>query len=191
MELIQQPEAVAYAKHKNLKLAADELGISWHTLYSRLKRQGVAVTGDKLRYGSDRDRLSALAEAEFLRLIPAAKNMNAVRFQSKFDFMVNGLKIDVKCSMPRRLSKRYEAKSWAFSFKKQTLSCDFICCFCMGDDKQIAKILLVPSEFFKGLSTVSVSVAGGSKWLDYQISPNELSGFFASVNAEQTEQEAA
>ena len=62
-------EVQAYAKHRNLKLAAGELGICWQTLYVRLKRAGVPVTGDKLRYGADRDRLGATCEAEFQRLV--------------------------------------------------------------------------------------------------------------------------
>ena len=59
------PEAIAYEKHKNLKIDAQEIGIKWQTLYLRLKNQGIAVIGDKLRYGSDRDKLSAKAEAIF------------------------------------------------------------------------------------------------------------------------------
>lgn len=173
----------AYAKHMNLKLAANELCIPWQTLYVILKKEGVAVVGDKLRYGSDRDRLAAMAEFEFLRLVPTARNMNAIGYQSKHDFEVGELKIDVKCSMPRKLNSRFEAKSWAFSFKKQSLTCDFICCFCKAEDKTTAKVLLVPSEFFKGLQTVSVSCEGNSKWLDYTVNPSELASFFATMAA--------
>ena len=43
------PEQIAYDKHKNLKLAASEIGLKWQTLYSRLKNQGVNIIGDKLR----------------------------------------------------------------------------------------------------------------------------------------------
>lgn len=171
----------AYRRHMNLKLAAEELGVPWPTLYSKLKAEGVEIVGDKLRYGSDRDRLAAMAEAEFLRLVPKAHPMNAIRWQSKHDFEVGALKVDVKASLPRQLSKKYEALAWSFSFKKQTLLCDFICCFCMDENKKIEKILLVPSEFFAGLQTVSVSCNGSSKWLDYQVQPEELSKFFASI----------
>lgn len=171
----------AYAKQRNLKLAAAELGISWSTLYIKLKKEGVPVTGDKLRYGSDRDRLASLAEVEFKRLVPTAKDMNSVSFQAKYDFEVDGLKVDVKASMPRQLAKKYPAKSWAFSFKKQSLLCDFICCFCMGEDRAIKRVLLVPKEFFEGLQTVSVSCGGLSKWLEYEIQPEELAAFFSSL----------
>jgi hypothetical protein len=174
-------EVLAYRKHINLKLAAAELGIAWQTLYVRLKRLGEPVTGDKLRYGTDRDRLGALGEAEFHRLVPFAQSGNDAVWQAKVDFVVAGWPVDVKASRPRQLNKRYPAKSWAFSFKKQSLVCDFICCFCMDDDRTVVHVLLVPSEFFAGLQTVSVSCNGWSKWLDYQIEPDQLAPFFKAL----------
>lgn len=176
------PEAIAYDKHKNLKIAAEEIGINWQTLYCRLKNQGVTVIGDKLRYGSDRDKLSAKAEAMFKNIVTSAVSMNDIKWQHKHDFEVNGFKVDVKCSVKRCLSKKYQSKSWAFSFKKQTLTCDFICCFCLDDNKEVEKVLLVPSEFFKGLQTVSVAASGKSKWLDYAVDMSELETFFSNLN---------
>ena len=176
-------EVLAYRKHMNLKLAASELGVAWQSLYVRLKKLGEPVVGDKLRYGSDRDRLSAMAEANFLSLVPQAKALNKIFHQSKVDFDVAGHLVDVKASMPRQLSKKYEAESWSFSFKKQTLICDFICCFCMSESKEIERVLLVPKEFFAGLQTVSVSRSGTSKWLDYAIDTEALAKFFDDLGA--------
>lgn len=172
----------AYAKHKNLKLAANELGIPWQTLYVQLKAAGVPVVGDKLRYGSDRDKLAAKAESQFRELVPTAVYMNEKTWQSKWDFEVGSLKIDVKASMPRQLNKKYPAKSWSFSFKKQRLLCDFIICFCYGEEKETPIVLAVPAEFFQGLQTISVSCAGYSKWLDYAIDASELNAFLLSAN---------
>ena len=165
----------------NLKLAANELGIGWQTLYSRLKQMGEPVTGDKLRYGSDRDKLGAMAEAEFKRIVPFASDNNGRKFQSKYDFEVAGWKVDVKASLPHQLNKRYAALSWSFSFKKQSLICDFICCFCFSQDRVLDRILLVPREFFRGLQTVSVSCFGDSKWLDYEIAADDLAPFFSEL----------
>jgi hypothetical protein len=173
-------ESDAYAKHKNLKLAASEIGVKWQTLYCRLKAQGVAVTGDKLRYGTDRDRLGVYGEQLFLSLVPFAKNANDEQFQSKVDFEVNGFKVDVKAGKPRQLNKRFPALAWSFSFKRQTLHADFIVCFCLDESKDIEHILLVPKEFFAGLQTVSVSRKGLSKWLDYEVSKEDLAHFFRS-----------
>lgn len=57
-------ESDAYEKHKNLKLAAEELGIKWQYLYVILRKEGVAVCGDKSRYGSDKDRLAEFFNAK-------------------------------------------------------------------------------------------------------------------------------
>jgi hypothetical protein len=173
-------ESDAYAKHKNLKLAADEIGIKWQTLYCRLKSQNVAVTGDKLRYGTDRDRLGAYGEQLFQSIVPFAKNTNNNQFQSKVDFDVNGLKVDIKAGLPRQLNKKFAALSWSFSFKRQTLHADFIVCFCLDELKEIEHILLVPKEFFIGLQTVSVSRKGFSKWLDYKVNADDLKEFFSN-----------
>jgi hypothetical protein len=174
-------ESEVYAKHKNLKLAASELGVKWQTLYCRLKAQGVAVTGDKLRYGSYRDKLGVYGERLFESIVPEAKNSNDNQFQSKVDFDVFGFKVDVKSSMPRQLNKRFAALSWSFSFKKQALYADFIVCFCLDETKAIEHILLVPKEFFEGLQTVSVSRSGNSKWLDYAVAKEDLASFFQSL----------
>ena len=171
----------SYEKHMNLKIAANELGIPWQSLYAKLRVDGVRVIGDKLRYGSDRDKLSAMAESKFSSLVKNATPMNEIRFQSKYDFDVMGYKVDVKASLPHKLSKKYDAKSWAFSFKKQTLICDFVVCFCFDESKDIKHVLLVPSEFFRGLSTISVSCNGSSKWLDYSVPANDLEQFFKTM----------
>lgn len=173
----------SYGRIKNLKLVGKEMGIPWQTVYVRLKANSIAVSGDKLRYGTDRDRLGALAEAEFKRIVPFAKDNNTSKYQARYDFDVLGFKVDVKVSHPRQLNKKYDAKSWSFSFKKQSLTCDFICCFCLDENKVTKHILLVPSEFFKGLQTVSVSCCGDSKWLDYSINESELSEFFKQAEA--------
>lgn len=172
----------AYQRHMNLKLAANELGMQWQTLYSKLKRAGVRVVGDKLRYGSDRDRLAAMAESKFLELVPFAKNMNALEFQSKYDFMAGDFKVDVKASKPGLGSSKSTAKRWAFSVKKQALVCDFIVCFCFSEDRELVHTLLIPSEFFQGLQSVSISCEGQSKWLDYLVPSDSLHGFFEDMN---------
>ena len=174
-------ESDTYQRHMNIGVAAKELGICWQTLYLRLKKQGIPIIGDKLRYGSDRDKLGAYAEALFKKIVPSAVDNNLKKFQAKYDFDVAGHKVDVKAGKPRQLNKKFPQLAWSFSFKKQSLICDFIVCFCLNDDKTINKILLVPKEFFIGLQTVSVSMSGNSKWHDYSVEPKELSEFFQSL----------
>lgn len=175
-------ESEAYAKHKNLKLAANEMGIKWQTLYCRLKKQGIEVTGDKSRYGSARDKLAAISEDMFCQIVPEAINMNKKEWQSKFDILVNNLKIDVKCSLPRMLNvKKSNRLSWSFSFKKQSLECDFIVCFCLDEQKNLKNILVIPKEFCEGLQTVSVPIDGDSKWKDYIVDKYDLREFLISL----------
>ncbi len=175
-------EAEAYSRHMNLKLAAHELGMKWQTLYYRLKRAGVPVVGDKLRHGSDRDRLAARAERMFAELVPEASPLNAQRFQAKFDFDVNGHKVDVKAAIAGVKQKRSPGSlAWSFSFKRQSLVCDFIVCFCMESCESIVRVLLVPSEFFTGIQTVTVPVMGRSKWHEFTVEPHELRQFFAGM----------
>lgn len=178
--------ATVYKRHMNLRAAAAELGIKWQALYYRLKIAGVPVTGDKLRYGSDRDRLAHLAESEFQRLVPAARACNESSWQAKIDFVVRGHGVDVKSSMPRKLNKKYERESWAFSVKKQSFTADFIVCFCMNEQKLAEYVLLIPSEFFAGLQHVSITRRGKSKWLDYSVPPEELGQFFDSLPAKES-----
>lgn len=174
-------EAEAYARHKNLKLAAAEIGIDWQVLYTRLRQQGVAVTGDKLRYGDDRDKLAATFEAKFAELVPQAESCNQAKWQSKFDFYVSGHKVDIKTSRRHKAGAYGKALRWSFSIKRQSLDCDFMCCFCLGDNDEIEKVLLIPSEFFAGAQLISVACSGASKWEEFVVEPGELAEFFKQM----------
>jgi len=174
----------AYEKHKNLKLAADELGMKWQNLYVELRKAGVQVTGDKMRYGSDKDKLAARAEVEFLRLVPFAQDQNKCEFQSKFDFLVGNEKVDIKASNPRQGSKQFKATRWAFSVKKQEFCADFIVCFAMMDSGY--RLFLVPGEMVRNYQTISISTEKNtkSKWLQYEVQPHDLSEFFSQLISE-------
>ncbi len=171
--------AAAYNKHKNLKLAADELGVKWQTLYVQLRKLNIPVTGDKLKYGSNRDRLAARAEIEFQRLVPFAINQNKVKFQSKFDYFVGNEKVDIKASHLKPGNKRFKQVRWAFSVKRQELCADFIVCFGMLDNGY--KLFLIPGECVRYYQTISISNTGVSKWHQYAISPEDLTIFFKDL----------
>jgi len=175
-------EVLVYRKHMNLKLAAEELGMVWQTLYVHLKKLGEPVIGDKNRYGSPSDKLSRMAEKLFQELVPLAEDQNSRQYQTKVDFLVNGYFVDVKSSLPRMLNKRFSKYlSWSFSFKKQSFISDFMCCFCLNEEKQIERVLLIPKELFDGLQTISVPRNGNSKWIDYEVSPDDLAKFFEEL----------
>ncbi|AUR94316.1 hypothetical protein NVP1193O_185 [Vibrio phage 1.193.O._10N.286.52.C6] len=77
-----------YDKHKNLKLAAEELGMVWQTLYYNLNKVGHPVTGDKERYGSPTDKMTKAMEDKFKLLVPHAEDYNKDKFQALIDFKV-------------------------------------------------------------------------------------------------------
>ncbi len=171
----------AYEKHKNLKLAADELGMKWQSLYLELRKLGVAVTGDKTRYGSDKDRLASWAESEFVRLVPHAKSQNDLQYQAKVDFKVGEEAVDVKCSTLKQSSKNFASRRWAFSVKKQELSSTFFVCFGKLDDGY--KIFMIPTEIARHYQTVSIAETGNSKWSQFEVTPQDLSDFFKQLLA--------
>ncbi|TWH63856.1 hypothetical protein LX59_03020 [Azomonas agilis] len=182
---IQQSCIEAYRAHKNLKLAAQEVGIPWQTVYVHLRNAGEPVIGDKLRYGSDTDKLAARGEQMFASFVPEAHNSNSGKFQSKIDFLVQGYGVDVKTSKLKLSHKACKQRRWAFSLKKQEMLADFFVCFCLDEvGDQLLMTLLVPGELIRRYQTISLSERGG-KWADYEISYNELRSFFKSLPSKQ------
>jgi hypothetical protein len=176
MEAIQQRCVEAYRQHQSLKVAAQHVGIPWQTVYVHLRKAGEPVIGDKLKYGSETDRLAAKAERLFLELVPFAVDQNSRQFQSKVDFLVGGLGVDVKAARLRPHS--IKSSRWMFSIKKQEAVADFF--VCLGfDDKgtEVETLLLVPGEIARKHVTISHTSRRG-KWSDYRIKPDELAPFF-------------
>lgn len=170
-----------YSEIKNLKLVGEQMGIPWQTVYWWLKKQGVAVTGDKRVYGSDKDRMAAKYEDLFHTLVPQAVPENDREFQAKYDFTVGGYTVDIKsatrssmCSRSNHLNYR-----WAFSTKKN-MDADFMVCFCLeGSTKEnhVNRILLIPNEFCRDKQTISVS-CNTSKWFEFEVTEQGLVKFF-------------
>lgn len=172
---------IAYEKYKNLKLAALELGMPWQNLYLKLKKLGVPVTGDKAKYGSDKDKLAARAEQLFREIVPFAESQNDIQWQPLFDFLISGHKIDIKASKENKGSKKFHATRWAFSVHKQEFCADFIVCFAFSNDKQ--KIFLIPGEIVRHYMTISISTdpRSKSKWLQFEVNEKELKEFFQEL----------
>lgn len=174
---IQQRCVEAYRKHKHLKLAANDVGIPWQTVYVHLRNAGEPVTGDKSRYGSDKDKLAARSERVFMSFVPNARDCNESEFQSKVDFYVNGFTVDVKASTLKRSSGKAKTRRWAFSVKKQEAVADFFICFGFDDDMVVRRTLLIPGEVARYMTTINLPESGG-KWSDYQVDPKTLARFF-------------
>lgn len=168
-----------YEKHKHLKIVGDIVGIPWQTVYVHLKKEGVAVTGDKSMYGGYTDRFAAKSEKDFLELVPFAEDMNRKKFQSKYDFDVLGFKVDLKASTLKASSKACKVKRYSFSVKKQEVDADFFVCFGYEGGK-IQKAYLIPGELVRHMSSISISEQGG-KWSSYEIDLKEIPNFFKQM----------
>ena len=176
---VQQRCVEAYRQHQNLKIAAQQVGIPWQTVYVHLRKAGEPVTGNKLKYGSETDRLAARAERIFLDLVPFAEDQNTRQFQSKVDFLVGGFGVDVKSS--RLKIQGPNSSRWMYSIKKQEAIADFFVCLGFDAEAQAVKsILLVPGEIARMHTTISHSSRGG-KWADYLIEPSGLAPFFRAL----------
>jgi hypothetical protein len=154
----------------------------WQKIYSELRRAGEPVTGDKARWGSVTDKFAAKAEDVFQGLVPSAENMNKIQWQSKYDFALNGHKVDVKGATAKRSNKKTGARRFAFAFKKQIYTADFFVCFCFDDNKEVVvKTLLIPRDMIIDLQSLSVPESGKSKWLNFELDKSGLNDFFLSM----------
>ena len=180
-----------YDKHKNLKLAGEELKMPWQTLYYKLCKVNHPVVGDKAKYGSVTDKLAKYSEDLFQKMIPYAKDNNTSKAQASLDFEVKGLNVDVKSSCKKDPYANNDIKSgkgairWAISTRVQEGVADYLVCFLFeGYDAQehgdVEKILLIPAEFFKNKQSISISVKK-SKWYDFEVTEQELIDFFKEV----------
>jgi hypothetical protein len=173
----------AYAQHRHLKTAAASIGMNFQTLYWNLRKAGVSCTGDKETYGSAKDRFGCKAEALFAQLVPEAENQNEYVFQSKFDFLVGGIRVDVKAAKRQALGKGAGGDRWAFSIKKQINEVDFFVMFGFSQDAEIERVFLIPAELIASKTTISICKDGKSKWHDYAVSPQELGEIFMQMRS--------
>ena len=102
--------------------------------------------------------------------------MNEVKYQSKYDFEIYGMKVDVKASTLKGHCKNQDLRRYSFSVKKQEMLADFIVAFGYNNG-ELEKCYLFPKEHIRFMTTISIS-NGKSKWQDFEIAPEELKPFF-------------
>ena len=175
----------SYSRLKNLKLVEKETGIKWQTVYVHLKKAGVAVTGDKKRYGSAADKLAREYEEKFKELVPCAVDNNESEYQSTIDFYVNGWRVDVKVAVLQGSGRQASGKSfsakWGFSVSKQKDKADFFVLFALNERKVVEHVFLVPNDIAVNHSSISIPKSMKSKWADFEVDPSELNDFFSSL----------
>ena len=179
MSSISEKCIEAYSRAKNLKIAANEVGIPWQTVYVHLKKAGVSVCGDKARYGSASDRFAAKSEARFRDLVPFAVDNNQTEFQSTIDFTVGDFSVDVKAA---RLKPAGSINRWSYCVNKQRDIADFFVLYAYNKDgDDVDHVFLIPGEIARTKTTISITESLKSKWADYEVSEPELIKFFVAI----------
>ncbi|OCG77342.1 hypothetical protein A9G42_05405 [Gilliamella sp. Nev6-6] len=174
----------SYSRLKNLKLVGLEVGIPWQTVYVYLKRSGVAVTGDKARYGSATDRVAVIGEQRFKKAVPFAIDNNDLQFQASVDFSINNLTVDVKTSkLQHKQPNNRSSERWAYCVNKQKDIADLFVFYALNDDLETEHVFLMPNEIVTNATTISIPKSGKSKWFDYKVEENELANFFKQLAA--------
>ena len=140
-----------------------------------MKKVGEPVSGNKRKYGTDKEKMAAHAESLFKKIVPFAKDNNKKEFQSKVDFTVNDYRVEIKSATLRNGGKGN--MRWSFDLRKQEKVADFFICFALNDDWSVNKILFIPGDVIKTYQTLSLSL-GKSKWNDYAVSENDIKSFF-------------
>ena len=170
---IQNKIVSLYGEHKNLKVVGKMLDIPWQTVYWHLNKLGVKCIGDKEKYGCEKDRFACKGESYIQNLFgKKAQNMNEKKFQNKFDFIISGLRVDVKSSKLSMKNNR-----WPFSLKKQRKVADFYILLCYdAEGSNVLHHLLIPNFMVRdSMQTLSVSRNIEScKCNDFSVSPEQL-----------------
>jgi len=179
----------AYSDLKHLKLTGERVGIPWQTVYIKLKAAGIAVNGDKQRYGSISDKLAAKAEQLFAYLVPFANDNNETEFQSSIDFNIGSITIDVKASALKEYPNSRDAPKWGFCVNRQKDTADYFVMFAYDKGgERVVHTFLIPNEIANKRTTISIPASMNSKWADYEIMQKDLTPFFMDASHAEKEQ---
>ena len=145
-----------YKKYNNdFEKAVEESGLPPFIAFIKLARAGVVTINDKIKFGTTAQKLGAMAEEEFQKLVPEAINYNdVVKINNEFfDFKYKDVTIDVKYSS---LHKRGNYSYWNF---RANTTADLFVCFLekeKGKNLNDSYLFVVPQTFAgKGSITVT------------------------------------
>jgi hypothetical protein len=188
--MIEDDEKInVYRKYRNLKLAAQEIGIAWQSLYVYLVKKGEPVIGDKKRYGSTKDKLASKFESRFRGVVPFAIENNSTKYQAKIDFFVGDYSVDVKVSSLQLGGKQPSGKKftarWSYCISKQKQVADFFVLYALGSDESVSHVFLIPKEIAITSTTISIPLSMNSKWSEYELIEPELFTFFNELTGKE------
>lgn len=186
----------AYRSSPDLNTACQTAGVHKLTMFKILKMNGVMLIADRLKIGSPGSRMGASAEQEFLRLVPAAKSINAICSSNPgFDFDVNGWRVDVKAAGPMRLPAR---KTPALRWQPRVSNggpvsehVDLFCLFLLFKPEAMAqecgyKLYLLPADLVRGRRYISKTEGIPSELDEFEVQPDQLANFFNLETAAQS-----
>lgn len=185
----------AYIECQDLTTAARKVGMNMLIAFKILKISGVMLVNDRLKYGSGGSKMGAMAELEFQKLVPIAKQMNSNSKQNpQFDFLVGNKKIDVKAASLTKYRGNENRLVWHFHVRRhyQTeYGADFYVFFCALNGQKISSgydLYLVPTELMggeeHGVRTIMMRESEKhSHWLsEFKIDNDEILDFFTSID---------
>lgn len=146
-----------------------------------LQKSNLLQSSDRLVYGTAHQQYGRQAEIEFSRLVLDAIdcNENIRENNPAYDFVLEGLKIDVKCGMPRGRRGEWSFNPERSSYKKRDrnrLHADVFVLFAMTGKTFTDgyRLFLFPSAMVLDLTVVSITPDLPSRWWDFEIEPDEL-----------------
>lgn len=103
-----------------------------------------------------------IAENIFKGMYPKAI---PAKWKDKYDFILNGARIDVKGSSISR-----KTHDWRFSIRRNT-GCNIfaLMAFDNAKDRNLVHLWMIPTALISHLTGVSISEATASKWSEYEV----------------------
>lgn len=181
----------AYAASGDMRAAAALAGMNMLTAFRLLKMSGAMLVSDRLKFGSDGQKMGALAEVEFQRLVPNARQMNTNQNQHPgFDFLVGSNRIDVKASS---VGSRGD---WIFPLRRRPADgygADYYVLVAALIGQKLGggyDLYIIPAEMVAGSGVGRVCIHRDRKsehWAsEFLCAPADAAGFFADVQIECT-----
>lgn len=171
----------AFSRLNDVAQACAETNVKpWRAL-PWLQKANLLHGTDRLVYGTAQQQYGRQAEIEFSRLVLDAIdcNENLRENNPAYDFVLEGLKIDVKCGMPRGRRGQWEFTPERSSDKKRgrkKVYPDAFVLFALTGKvfEDGYRLFLFPAAFVLGQTMVSITPDKPSRWWDFEIEPDEL-----------------
>ena len=128
------------------------------------KRRGSVYNEDRL-YCSSCNGVGLVGERAFLKIFPSSKWVG-----KPYDGECSYGRVDVKTSKPHGYKSKYRSddkrRRWRFGVRQKNIVDSFIL-FCLDEDSNIVKTLVVPAEDVVNICGITIVVGSVSKYDKY------------------------